>query len=74
MASSPSADDYTVALAQYIKSKRAEVRLSYSLMADAEIARNIGDWRLQFELNARTTAPSVLDFESEARRRLSAGA
>lgn len=65
-------DDYLIALGQFIKSKRTEVRLRHALMADAEIARSIGGWRIEFEKQARETAPQVLDLASEARR-LSAG-
>lgn len=64
--------DYTVARAQFIKTKRTEVRLRYALMADAEIAANIDQWRLEFETRAREEAPAVLDLRSELRR-LTAG-
>lgn len=60
--------DYVVARAQFIKSKRAEVRLRYALMADAEIAQCLGDWKLEFEVRAREHAPAVLDLHSELRR------
>ena len=66
-------DDYKVAKAQFIKSKRTEVRLRYALMADAEIARSVPEWAMEFEVKAREQAPQVLDLHSELRR-LSAGA
>lgn len=70
MASTPNSDDYSIALIQYVKAKRAEVRLTYSLMADAEILRNLSKWREDFALHAQATcAPSVLDIESEFTRR-----
>lgn len=65
-------DDYAVARAQFIKTKRTETRLRYALMADAEIAREIGNWRLEFEIRARESMPEVLDLHSELRR-ISAG-
>ena len=60
--------DYTVARAQFIKVKRNEVRLRYSLMADAAIAQSLDDWKLEFEVAARDSAPQVLDIHSELRR------
>ena len=68
-----SLSDYEIALGQFIKAKRNEVRLRYALMADAEVYRSIGDWRVEFEQKAGVQAPQVLDFESEAKRRLNAG-
>jgi len=64
--------DYMVALRQYVKTKRTEVRLRYALMADAEVARSLPVWRDEFEAQAREKAPVVLDLASELRR-LSAG-
>jgi hypothetical protein len=66
--------DRAVAKAQYLKMKRAEVRLRYTLMADAEIMRSIPEWETTFEEFAAVKEPAVLDFESEARRLLDAGA
>lgn len=60
--------EYTTARAQYIKVKRTETRLRYSLMADAEIAANLNGWKLDFEKRAREQAPEVLDLRSELRR------
>jgi hypothetical protein len=60
--------DYTTARAQFIKTKRAEVRLRYTLMADAEIAASLSAWKLDFEKRARENAPQVLDLRSELRR------
>jgi hypothetical protein len=65
-------EDYIIARSQFIKTKRTEVRLRYALMADAEIARELPNWRLEYEIKARDTAPAVLDLHSELRR-LSAG-
>lgn len=66
MASSP--DDYKVARAQFIKSKRAETRLLYSLMADAAVARGLPEWELEFDSQFREQMPQVLDLHSELRR------
>ena len=66
-------DDYKVAKAQYIKSKRTEVRLRYALMADAEIARSVPEWMMEFDVKFREQAPQVLDLHSELRR-LASGA
>ena len=60
--------DYTIARAQFIKVKRAETRLRFSLMADAEIAANLDGWKLEFEKAAREQAPEVLSLRSELRR------
>lgn len=60
--------EYTTARAQFIKVKRNQTRLRYSLMADAEIAANIDNWKLDFEVRARETMPEVLDLRSELRR------
>ena len=65
-------DDYKVARAQYIKSKRTEVRLRYALMADAEVARSVPEWAMEFDVRFREQAPQVLDLQSELRR-LTAG-
>ena len=62
------ATDYKVARAQFIKSKRAEVRLRYALMADAEIARSVSTWGLQFDARFLKERPQVLDLRSELRR------
>ena len=67
------ASDREIARAQYIKSKRTEVRLRYALMADAEVIRLTPVWKAEFDEMALENEPSVLDFESEARRLLSAG-
>ena len=64
--------EYLIARAQFIKAKRQETRARYSLMADAEIARSLDDWKLEFEKAARERAPQVLDIHSELRR-LTAG-
>lgn len=65
----PSApDDYSVARRQFIKSKRAETRLRYSLMADAEVARGLPEWELEFDAQFRASAPQVLDLRSELKR------
>jgi hypothetical protein len=61
-------DDYKVARAQFIKSKRTEVRLRYALMADAEVARSVPEWGLEFDTMFRETVPQVLDLYSELRR------
>lgn len=60
--------NYTTARAQYLKTKRQEVRFRYSLMADAEIAANLDAWKLDFEKRARENAPQVYDLRSELRR------
>lgn len=65
--------DYEVAKAQFIKGRRTEVRLRYALMADAEVARSLPEWRAEFEALASVVQPQVLDFASEARRLLDAG-
>lgn len=59
--------DIAVAKAQYLKSKRAETRLRYSLMADAEILRNVGRWSAEFDALAEEHVPEVLDLASAAR-------
>jgi hypothetical protein len=66
--------DFEVAKAQFIKSRRTEVRLRYALMADAEVARSLPEWKAEFEARVRGSVPQVLDLESEARRLLDAGA
>jgi hypothetical protein len=63
---------FQIARAQYIKVKRAETRLRFTLMADAAIAENIDKWKMEFELAARDKMPEVLDLQSELRR-LTAG-
>lgn len=65
--------DRAIARLQFIKAKRTEVRLRYALMADAEVARSIREWEAEFDRLALESEPSVLDFESEARRLLDAG-
>lgn len=60
--------DYTTARAQYLKVKRAETRLRFSLMADAHIAENLDAWKLEFEKAAREQMPEVLDLRSELKR------
>lgn len=62
--------DYTIARAQFIKVKRAEVRLKHSLMADAEINGNIDQWRLDFEIAARNSMPEVLSFDNAVQAEL----
>lgn len=61
-------DTFLVARAQFIKAKRAEVRLRYALMADAEVARGLPEWKLEFDTKFRLTQPEVLDLHSELRR------
>lgn len=63
-----------IAKAQFIKSRRTEVRLRYALMADAEVARSLPEWEAEFERQAEQAEPVVLDIRAEARRLLDAGA
>ena len=60
--------EYTIARAQFIKTKRTETRHRFSLMADAEIAENLPLWREEFDRRAREQAPQVLNLQSELRR------
>jgi len=53
--------DRAIAKAQFIKTKRAEVRLRYSLIGDAEIARSLPEWLEEFERRALDTVPVVFD-------------
>jgi hypothetical protein len=62
------ASDYVIARAQFVKTKRTEVRLRYALIADAELARLLPEWRAEFDTKFRETAPQVLDLHSELRR------
>lgn len=62
--------EYTTARAQYVKVKRAEVRMKFSLMADAEIAESIDQWKLDFEVAARENAPVMLSFENAVQAEL----
>ena len=67
MADDPTSD-FWVARQQYVKAKRAEVRLRYALMADAEVARSVPEWRAEFDTKFRESQPEVLDIHSELRR------
>lgn len=65
----PSApDDYAVARRQFIKSKRAETRLKFALMADAAVARGVPQWEKEFDAQFRAKMPQVLDLASELKR------
>jgi hypothetical protein len=62
------ANDYAIAKAQYIKTKRVETRHRFALMADAEVARSLPKWRDQFDTEYASKQPQVLDLRHELRR------